>query len=421
VGTCQQLLARAEGEEEALPKVRAPAKRKSVNANTNEEAPRKTSDGMAVVENKPTPPQPIKLVPPAEIRAVLDAHVIGQDQAKKTLSVAVYNHYKRLNSMLDNESAQSGLVAEFASVEVEKSNILLLGPTGSGKTLLARTLAQVLDVPFAIADATTVTEAGYVGEDVESIVQRLLLASDFDTKRAETGIIYIDEIDKLALKGDSPHTSRNLGQGVQYALLKIIEGCQCNVPPQGGRKHPEQQYVSVNTSNILFICGGAFVGLDEIIGRRIGTKFLGFELASKPGGEPLGAEQIMANLQPEDLFNFGLIPEFVGRLPVVSALSELRQKDLERVLLEPKNALTKQYQKLFAMEGVKLTFTPDGISAIAKKAIEMKTGARGLRSIIERMMLNTMYQLPQRPGTHEVIISEAMLLEGREPEMLGKN
>ena len=420
VATCQQLLDRAEGAESAdtaAPK--PPVKRKPVSADAMPNASRKDSGGIAIVENNSEPPAPIKLIPPAEIRAVLDAHVIGQDQAKKTLSVAVYNHYKRLNSILHNEGAPDGFAAEFDSVEVEKSNILLLGPTGSGKTLLARTLAQVLDVPFAIADATTVTEAGYVGEDVESIVQRLLLASGFNAKRAETGIIYIDEIDKLALKGDSPHTSRNLGQGVQYALLKIIEGCQCNVPPQGGRKHPEQQYVSVNTSNILFICGGAFVGLDEIIGRRIGTKFLGFELASKPGDEPLTAEQIMANLQPEDLFNFGLIPEFVGRLPVVSALSELRQKDLERVLLEPKNALTKQYRKLLAMEGVKLTFTPGGISAIAKKAIALKTGARGLRSIIERMMLDTMYQLPQRPGTREVIISEAVVLDGKEPEMLG--
>jgi ATP-dependent Clp protease ATP-binding subunit ClpX len=395
VSTCNQLLT-THGSGEKRPPVDAtpPAKK---------DAPASESR-MAVVEKAPAP-APITLIPPAQIRAVLDEHVIGQDQAKKVLSVAVYNHYKRLNAKLHGQNPDASFGEDLAGVEVEKSNILLLGPTGSGKTLLARTLARVLNVPFAIADATTVTEAGYVGEDVETIVLRLLQAAEFDTKRAETGIIYIDEIDKLALKGDSPHVSRNLGQGVQHALLKIVEGCQCNVPPQGGRKHPEQQYIQVDTGNILFICGGAFVGLDEIVGRRIGSKFLGFDISSKPG-EKLSAEQIMSNLQPEDLFNFGLIPEFVGRLPVVSALSELSQNDLERVLLEPKNSLVKQYRKLFAMEGVRLTFTPESIRAIATKALDMKTGARGLRSIIERLMLDTMYSLPQHPGTGEVIISE---------------
>ncbi|MDR3228402.1 MAG: ATP-dependent Clp protease ATP-binding subunit ClpX [Puniceicoccales bacterium] len=370
--------------------------------------------GVSVVEPKREPLKPIKLIPPHEIRAVLDDFVIGQEQAKKVLSVAVYNHYKRLNALLHGQQPDEQF-SDLADIEVEKSNILLLGPTGSGKTLLARTLARVLDVPFAIADATTVTEAGYVGEDVESIVQRLLAAANFDIPRAQTGIIYIDEIDKLALKGDSPHVSRNLGQGVQHALLKIIEGCVCNIPPQGGRKHPEQQYVQLDTTNILFICGGAFVGLDEIIGRRVGNRFLGFDTASSSSGEALTAAQIMENLQPEDLFDFGLIPEFVGRLPVVSALSELSREDLERVLLEPKNALLKQYRKLLALEGVKLTFRPDAVSAIAAKALGLKTGARGLRSIIERMILSTMYELPQRTGVKEVVITEAAVLGKEEP------
>jgi ATP-dependent Clp protease ATP-binding subunit ClpX len=378
-------------------------------------------EGIGIVEKSKSEGAhavPVKLVPPSRIQSVLDDFVIGQEQAKKVLSVAVYNHYKRLNSRFHGQTLSGDLGEGLDGVDVEKSNILLLGPTGSGKTLLARTLARTLDVPFAIADATTVTEAGYVGEDVESIVQRLLAAANFDPKRAETGIIYIDEIDKLALKGDSPHVSRNLGQGVQHALLKIIEGCICNVPPQGGRKHPEQQYVQVNTENILFICGGAFVGLDEIIGRRIGRKFLGFDVAARePGGEPLSAEQIMAHLQPEDLFNFGLIPEFVGRLPVASALSELKQGDLERVLVEPKNALVRQFRKLFAMEGVRLTFTPEALAAIAQKAIGLKTGARGLRSIIERLMLDTMYRLPDLKDAKEVIVTDDVV-NGRQEALI---
>jgi len=389
---------------------------------------KKSAGGVSVVEPDNAPPKPVKLIPPAEIRAVLDDYVIGQDQAKKVLSVAVYNHYKRLNAKLAADARKKSgepepppvepFAADLAGVEVEKSNILLLGPTGCGKTLLARTLARVLDVPFAIADATTLTEAGYVGEDVESIVQRLLAAANFNIGRAETGIIYIDEIDKLALKGDSPHVSRNLGQGVQHALLKIVEGSVCNVPPQGGRKHPDQQYAQVNTENILFICGGAFVGLDEIIARRVGSRFLGFDVTSATtGGEPLTAEQIMENLQPEDLFDYGLIPEFVGRLPVVSALSELTQKDLERVLTEPRNSLTRQYRKLFALDGVELVFDAGAVAAIAAKTLALKTGARGLRSVIERLMLDTMYSLPQERDAARVTIT-ADSVEGKAPPVV---
>lgn len=361
--------------------------------------------GPALVDKpEAEPAKPIRLVPPNEIMRTLDDFVIGQEQAKKVLSVAVYNHYKRLKSRLENVKPDAKFGDDLAPVEVEKSNILLIGPTGSGKTLLARTLARVLDVPFAIADATTVTEAGYVGEDVETIVLRLLQAAGGDVKRCETGIIYIDEIDKLALKGDSAHLSRNLGTGVQHALLKILEGTVCNVPPQGGRKHPEQQYIQVDTSNILFICGGAFVGLDRHVGRRINNKFVGFDVAVDTG-EQLTPEEIMKNLTPEDLFQFGLIPEFVGRLPIASVLGELKQEDLERVLVETKNSLTKQYRKLFAMENVRLTFEPGAVAAIAKKALELKTGARGLRSILEKLMLETMYDLPNHPGTTEVIIT----------------
>ncbi|MDR2981705.1 MAG: ATP-dependent Clp protease ATP-binding subunit ClpX [Puniceicoccales bacterium] len=416
VATCQQILESVGGGTTNPP---SPAS-KPASPDLNDDLDADTgSSGLSVVEEPDGEFKPIKLIPPSEIRAVLDEHVIGQNQAKKVLSVAVYNHYKRLNAKLHGYEVHPEFGDDLAQVDVEKSNILLLGPTGSGKTLLARTLARVLDVPFAIADATTVTEAGYVGEDVETIVLRLLQAADFNVKRAETGIIYIDEIDKLALKGDSPHVSRNLGQGVQHALLKIVEGTVCNVPPQGGRKHPEQQYIQVDTANILFICGGAFVGLDQLVGKRIGNKFLGFDMAAKDG-EPLTAEQIMENLQPEDLFDFGLIPEFVGRLPIVSVLSELTQADLERVLVETRNSLTKQYRKLLSMEGVKLTFTPEGISAIAKKALVMKTGARGLRSILEHMMLDTMYELPQHPEAEEVVIT-AESVEGKaKPEIISK-
>lgn len=365
---------------------------------------------------EPEPLKPIALRKPEEIRAVLDDYVIGQDQAKKVLSVAVYNHYKRLNDKLFGKAksaATDGNAAagtppnapDLEDVEVEKSNILVIGPTGCGKTLLAKTLARVLDVPFAIADATTLTQAGYVGDDVENILVRLLQAADGDPARAETGIVYVDEIDKIGRKGDSASLTRDVsGEGVQQALLKIIEGTLSNVPPNGGRKHPDQKYVQIDTSNILFICGGAFVGLDKIIGSRIGNKFLGFDVSEKTGAT-LSAEQIMAELQPEDLFDFGMIPEFIGRLPIVSALSQLTQSDLEHILTQPKNALTKQFRKLFAMEGVELVFEDAAVSAVAEKAIALGTGARGLRSILEKFMLDTMYELPSRKDARRVVIS----------------
>jgi ATP-dependent Clp protease ATP-binding subunit ClpX len=402
VAICDQLISRDKGAA-ASPAKPSPGKK----------------SGPALAEATVTPlvsAPPIRLIPPGEIMRTLDDFVIGQEQAKKVLSVAVYNHYKRLKGRIEGVQPDVKFGEDLAPVEVEKSNILLIGPTGSGKTLLARTLAKVLDVPFAIADATSVTEAGYVGEDVETIVLRLLQAANGDVKRAETGIIYIDEIDKLALKGDSAHISRNLGTGVQHALLKILEGTLCNVPPQGGRKHPEQQYIQVDTSNILFICGGAFAGIEKTVGSRINNKFVGFDVIADTG-DHLTAEQIMANLRPEDLFQFGLIPEFVGRLPIASVLGELTQEALERVLTETKNALTKQYRKLFAMEGVKLSFEKAALSAIAAKALELKTGARGLRSIMEKMMLDTMYDLPNHPGTTEVVITAAAV-EGTEPPKL---
>ena len=381
-------------------------------------SPAKVADTVSKIrtEKKPEaePLQPIALKKPAEIRAVLDDYVIGQEQAKKVLSVAVYNHYKRLNDKLfgGSASAEKAENPELDSVEVEKSNILVIGPTGCGKTLLARTLARMLDVPFAIADATTLTQAGYVGEDVENILVRLLQAADGDVKRAETGIVYVDEIDKIGRKGDSASLTRDVsGEGVQQALLKIIEGSLCNIPPNGGRKHPDQKYVQIDTSNILFICGGAFVGLERIIGSRIGNKFLGFDTNSDSGAE-LSADEIMAELQPEDLFEFGMIPEFIGRLPIVSALSQLRSKDLVHILTQPKNALTKQYRKLFAMEGVDLVFEDEAVTAIAEKAIRLGTGARGLRSILEKLMLETMYELPSR-GNAEIVTITADVVEGK--------